>query len=273
MARSSGSSHSRPGRVRRRRQVAQQCAAARRRRAVERREAALREERPRRAQRPPQRRPAADRDHLRAGAERVQPLRRRRHPGADDRDARRVLVRLVGVHGCRMLARPRETRDGPSRRARARTARRRRARSRRRPRGSAPRAAATKLRSQPLRSRTSAACETNSSTSRVVAVRRRGDERAQRARPHRLPHREARERGRGQMPVRLGAHPPLPDARRALAPDLGRVGVRAEDADLLCGEPAVPQGGVRGECRQPAADDGTPRRRVHRYFTEPASRP
>ena len=240
---------------------------------MERREAALREERPRRAQRPAQRRPPPDRDHLRAGAERVQPLRRGRHAGADDRDARRVLVRLVRVHGVRMLARPRETRDAPSRRARARTG----------PSPSSSKPPSTARIRSTRRSHEAAVpaaplahlrgVRDELVDVRVVAVRRRRDERAQRARPHRLPHREARERRRGEMAVRLGPHPALADAGRPPPPDLGRIGVRAEDGDLLRGEPAVPQGGVRGECRQPAADDGTPRSRVHRYFTEPASRP
>ena len=45
------------------------------------------------------------------GGERVQPLGRRRHPGADDRDAGGVLVRLVGVDDAgigRELGRQRE---------------------------------------------------------------------------------------------------------------------------------------------------------------------
>ena len=53
-----------------------------------------------------------------AGRERVSPLRRRGHPGADDRDLRRVLVRLVRVHRAGQRGR---APDGPSRSARAGT--------------------------------------------------------------------------------------------------------------------------------------------------------
>ena len=60
-------------------------------------------------ERPPRGLAAAHGDDLGARGERVQPLGRRGHSGADDRDARRVLVRLVGVHGARValeLGRP-----------------------------------------------------------------------------------------------------------------------------------------------------------------------
>ena len=60
---------------------------------------------------------------------------------------------------------------------------------------------------------------------------------------------------------------------RPNAPDLDGICVRAEHGDLLRRQSAVPQRGIRGERRQPAADDGTPRSRFHRYFTEPARRP
>ena len=58
------------------------------------------------------------------------------------------------------------------------------------------------------------------------------------------------------MAVALRAHPPLPDRRRPHPP--GRCGIRvgAEDDDLVRREPAVPQRRVRGEPREPAADDG-----------------
>ena len=65
-------------------------------------EPAAREERPRHVERPPQRLAPAHRGDPRAGGERVQPLGRRRHAGADDGDVVRVLVRLVGVDGARV---------------------------------------------------------------------------------------------------------------------------------------------------------------------------
>ena len=110
------------------------------RRGVEAGEAALREERPGDVERPPRRLAAPDRDDLGARRERVQPLGRRRHAGADDRDARGVLVRLVGVDDARVareLVRHAPGPDDPWRRARAGRRRGRRPRSRRRRRRSA----------------------------------------------------------------------------------------------------------------------------------------
>ena len=68
------------------------------------------------------------------------------------------------------------------------------------------------------------------------------------------------------MPVALGAHLPLPDRRCATAPRLGRVILQTEDGDLLRLELAA-QGLVRGESRQPGADD------ANAHFTEPANKP
>ena len=70
------------------------------------RKPALREQRARHVQRAAERLATPDRDDLGAGGEGVQPFGRRRHAGADDRDLGRVRVRLVGVHGARVLARP-----------------------------------------------------------------------------------------------------------------------------------------------------------------------
>ena len=240
---------------------------------MERGEAALREQRPRRAERPPKRRAAADRDHLRrlrrarSAIPSPPPCRRRRSRPARRTRAARTRARRPDA---RSAARGP---DGPSRRARARTARRRPARSRRRRRGSAPRAAARSsgpsrfARGPPLRARRTRRRPGDSGSPPTAT--------SGRSEPVRIDSRTARPGNarRGEMAVRLGAHPPLPDTRRAPPPDFGRIGVRAEDGDLLGLEPAVPQGGERGECRQPTADDGTPRRRLHRYFTEPASRP
>ena len=106
------------------------------------RQPAAREQRPRHVERPPHRLAPPHRGDARAGGERVQPLGRRRHPGADDGDVVGVLVRLVGVDGARVAGEllrdvqpgmPGGDEDVPERR------RRRRARSRRRPRGSARR--------------------------------------------------------------------------------------------------------------------------------------
>ena len=139
-------------------------------------------------------------------------------PGADDRDPRRVLVRLVGVHGARVVggrARPgwpgrdehvRERPFAVELEAAVDGAR------------SARPAAARSSGSQPLRSRTSLGVREEVLDARVVAVRDGRDERPQRAGALRLAHREPRERRGGEVPVGLRAHPPLADRRRAPAP-------------------------------------------------------
>ena len=99
-----------PGRERRRRQLAELRRALLVAQRVVGGEAALREERARHVQRPPERFAAPDRDDLGTRGQRVQPLGRSRHPRADDRDAGRVLVRLVGMDGVRIVGRPREAR-------------------------------------------------------------------------------------------------------------------------------------------------------------------
>ena len=86
----------------RRRQFAQRCSPLLPRRAVKRSEAASREERARDVERAAERLTAADRNDLRAGGQRVLPLRRGGHARAHDRHLRGVLVRLVGVHDARI---------------------------------------------------------------------------------------------------------------------------------------------------------------------------
>ena len=96
-ARSTGSSHSRPGGYDGAEKPVSSSHRARRRRRVEAREAALREERPGDVQRPADRLAPPDGDHLGARGESVQPLGRGRHARADDGHAARVVVRLVRV--------------------------------------------------------------------------------------------------------------------------------------------------------------------------------
>ena len=112
-ARSSGSSHSRPGGYEGAEKRRRSCGALGARRGAERGEAALREERPRHVERAPHRLAAADGDDLGAGGERVSPLGRRGHAGADHRDPRRVLVRLVGVDDPRDRPRARPAAASP----------------------------------------------------------------------------------------------------------------------------------------------------------------
>ena len=128
-------------------------------------ETALREQRPRAVERTAERRAPADRHDLRSGVERVQPLRCRRHPGADDRDA------STRIRAARRRA-PRSGRHSsghaspgwPVATRRARTARRRPARTLRRRHGSRSTRRSVKLRSQPLRSRSRSTCARKSST-------------------------------------------------------------------------------------------------------------
>src|SRR5205823_570657 len=101
---------------------------------------------------------------------------------------------------------------------------------------------------------------------RVVAVEERLDERPRP--PRRGTHREPRERGRRDVPVALRAHAPLADRGGAHAPGRRRIGIRAEDRDLVRLEPAVPERGVADQRGEPVADD-----RGGHYLTEPASRP
>ena len=266
--RSSGSSHSRPGRIGRRRQLAQQL---RRARSVRERwnAASPRFEKNGRGTFSGRRSGGApsDRDHLGARCKRVQPLGRRRHPGADDRDPRDAYS--CGSYAC---TRVRDTRSderdrgGRSRRARARTGRRRRARSPRRPRGSRStrrsREAAIPAdpRPRPPRRARGTRRPSGGSGSRRDATSGRSD-------PVRRDSRTARpgkRRGAARWPSRLRAHPLLPDRRRALAPHRRRILVRARRRRSRSGSsPPCRKRGVRGERRQPAADDGAPRRRVH----------
>ena len=167
-ARSSGSSHARPGGYDGASEAVQ---AARRALGAapsgSSRESALREERPWHVQRPARRLAAANRDDVGAGCERIQPFGRGGHSRADDGDAVGVVVRLVGVDGARValeLGREREAgmtgceqdmaersvaveREPPSS-TRTRSMRRR----------------SDKLASQPLRSRSSSTCRRNSAT-------------------------------------------------------------------------------------------------------------
>ena len=96
------------------------------------------------------------------------------------------------------------------------------------------------------------ACATKSSTVRVVAVGDRLGERphASRAATPRAPRAPGTTR-RGEMPVRLRAHPPLADRLGAPAPHRGRVVVRAEDRDLL--RPRSRRAGASRSRRAPRA--------------------
>ena len=102
-ARSSGSSHARPGGYDGVEQPGEDRARSAGPRRVVAGEPAPREQRPGHVERPPHRLAPAHRRHPRAGRERVQPLGRRRHPGADHGDVGGVLVRLVRVHGPRIV--------------------------------------------------------------------------------------------------------------------------------------------------------------------------
>ncbi len=126
-------------------------------------------------QRPPERLAAADGDDLRAGLERVQPLRRGGEPGADDGDRRartRAARTRAPSRGSR-AARPAPSRPGwpgatstcrkapwPSSSKPPSTARTRSIRS------------LCRLASQPLRSRSRSTCARNSSHRRVDSGRR-----------------------------------------------------------------------------------------------------
>jgi ABC-type sugar transport system permease subunit len=86
---------------------------------------------------------------------------------------------------------------------------------------------------------------------RPVGARERAEHRA----PRELVQREPGKRRRREVAVRLGAHVRLPDRCRANAPHRRRIGVRAEDGDLLRRHPGVPQRRVGGERGEPAPDD------------------
>src|SRR5687768_10511410 len=90
---------------------------------------------------------------------------------------------------------------------------------------------------------------------RVVAVAHRAGERGETLPPERLPHGEARERGRVAVPLALGAHALLADRLGPPAPGRGRIGIGAEDGDLPRLEAAVPKGRIRGEAGKAPADD------------------
>ena len=147
---------------------------------------------------------AANRDDRGAGGERVQPLGRGGHAGADDRDASALVVRLVGVHGSGVAGELVRARRGPGwpgasedvaedavaveleaavHGADALDAR-----------------PSRKLSSQPVASRSSSTWARNSSTRRVVAVAdalRRAGRRCGAARA--VAHRQARERASAQQ--------------------------------------------------------------------------
>ena len=183
---------------------------------------------------------AADRDDLGAGRERVQPLGRGRHPGADDGDARRVLVRLVGVDRARVggeLVRHREARvargdeDVPEDAVAADLEAVRDGRDPLDPGDDDALVPAA-----PLAQLGDVAEELVHG--RPVAVAGAEHERREVASPQCLAHREPRERGRSAVPVALRAHPPLPDRGRrgARRPDGAgrrdrRVGVRGARND------------------------------------------
>jgi hypothetical protein len=220
-------------------------------------EPALCEEMARKVERPAAGLPAANRDHGCAGRESVQPFRRGRHPGADDRDVVGVLVRLVRVHDARV---PVQLLGHGERRVAGRE------------QDVPKRAAAIQLEAtgdrcdlvdpSPAEALVPAAALADNRHvleevrhGRVVAVEERLDERQGRAAAQRLPDGETWERGWIGMPVALGAHAALANRRSPAAPGRGGIGVRAEDGDLPRFEPPMSEGRIGNEACEPAADD------------------
>ena len=220
-------------------------------------EAATGEERSRQVQGPPLGLPPPHGDDRRAGAERVQPLGRRRHPGADDRDAVGVLVRLVCVDCARVVLELR--REGEARMTRGEQDVAEGAEPVEleaafdRADALDPRSLEALVPARPLPQLGGVLEELGDG--RVVPVEDAQHERTEAPAPPRLPHRQARERGGEAVPVALRAHQPLPDRGDSRAPDPGRIGVRAEDADLVRLEAAVAQRLVRREPGEPASHD------------------
>src|SRR5919108_6432738 len=106
---------------------------------------------------------------------------------------------------------------------------------------------------------------------RVVAVEERRDERCGAPVPNGAANCEPGPRGRRRVPVALRAHARLPDGGGARPPRGGRIRVCVENGDLARFEPPMPEGCIRDEAGQPAADD--PDLSRHCYLTEPAKRP
>ena len=243
------------------------------RRGAEAGEPTLGEERSRDVQRAACGLAAADGDDLRAGRERVQPLGRRGHPGADDRHASGVLVRRIGVDRARVvleLRRQRETRVPRREQDVAEGA----VRIELEAAVDRPHLLHTGLPPAPVPAAPVAQLVDVAEElvdRRPVAVADAQEERDRRPAPRRLPRGEAGEAGRVAVAVALGAHALLADRGRTHAPRPGRIVRVAEDGDLLRVEPGVTQRRVRDEAAEPGTDDGAARH--PRYLTEPASRP
>ena len=169
-----------------------------------------------------------------------------------------VLVRLVGVHRARIVARARPGRSSPGWPGASstwRTCRARRARSPPRPRG--PLDARRRGGSRPSRCGRAARRRARESRPRSGGsdpARTPGA--AERATPHCLPHREPRERGRQAVPVALGAHHAAAGSRAACLPHTAAGSASAaEDRDLTGLEATPPQRHIGDEAGEAAADD------------------
>ena len=211
-------------------------------------------------ERPAKRLAPANRDDARARRERVQPLRRRGHPGADDRDASRVPVRLVGVHDARVareLGREARGPGGRGRAGRARNGARRAVELEAAVDGADPLDAPPADARRPSRfaSRSSSTWRRNSATVgryRLHTVWTSGA-----ASPRRIASRGARpgNERREQCPSLSERIAPLADRLGARPPGADGSGLGVEDGDLGRLEAAVAERLVRDEAGESAADD------------------
>ena len=257
------------GRVGRGRQRAEALDPLARPQAVVAREPAAREVLARHVERSPRRLAAAHRHDFGACRERIEPLRRRGEARADDRDRRRVVVRLVRMHGTRIVAQlvgnveagvawseqhmrePLAVQleaavDGPH------------------PLDSTQ--DETLVPATPLTEPLDVGKELVHR--RVIAVEHGVEQRPGRAASADARDGEPRERSREAVAVALGAHLLLPDRPGPNPPGGSGIGIRSEHRDLTWRERAA-QRLVRGESRKPGTDDRNPRH----HFTEPASSP
>ena len=118
------------------------------------------------------------------------------------------------------------------------------------------------------RARSSSACVEEVRHGRVVAVATRLEQRRRASGAGTPRARRGRGTRRAAVAVALGAHAALPDRRGPPPPGGGRVGVGAEDGDLLRLDAAVTQRRVGREASQPASDD----RAAHVGPTSPSPR-
>ena len=258
---SSGSSQRAAGRIRRSEQLASSAARSPAAEPVEAaRGRAARSSGARHVQRPAPRLAPPHRDHARACGERVQPLRRRGEPGADDADlvariraarrrarraGRRQLVGHARGPGCPVATQhvreapvPVELEAAVDRRGSRSTRAARRLSSQPLARAHAPR------RARGTRRPSGDSGRRRDATSGRSERRRRASRTAS---PGNVVGRQCPSLSERIARWRIAARAPPPGGRR--------IGSGAEDGDLVRLEPAAPQGLVRREAGQPAADD------------------